>query len=155
MNAGTIATSVIFLVIGVVMFFIGLIVSPHALTDDGYNLRYFMFLMGGFFALIGIIMPAIGGLFFFLRRRKIENLLATGQRGTAKILQVKNTGITINDNPRLNFLLEMHFENYPPYQVWKKVTVAPEKMPAMQVGSSINVLADPDDPQNSRRIVVL
>ena len=153
--SGIFTTAGIFLVIGGGLFFGGLFVSPSATTDDGYNLRYFLFFMGGFFMFMGAAAVSFSTLNFYLRRRRIEKLLEIGQRGKAKILDIKETGIEINDNPRLNFLLEMYFENQNPYRVWKKVTVLTEELYKMQVGSTVNVLGDPNDPQNSKRIEIL
>jgi len=141
-----------FFLVGCGLIAAGFFTDMSALTDDGFNLKYFFFAMGGFF----IVFPAIvvGGIFAFslVKQKRMQNLMETGTQGTAKVLRLEDTGVRINDNPRVNILLEMHFEGYQPYQVWKKVTIPLINLSQVQVGETVAVIADPNDPQNQKRI---
>ena len=88
-------------------------------------------------------------------KNKAEALKATGKRGDATVLQLEDTGIRINDNPRLNVLLEVHIPGYPPYQVRKTVAVPLIRTSQIQVGSNVSVLADPSQPSNPDKVGIL
>ena len=144
-----------FLIIGGGLIVWGLFTPMGALTDDGYNLRYFLFILGGFFVILPLFLTGILGLASFVKQRRINDLMETGKQGKAIILKLEDTGTRINDNPRVKMLLEMHFEGYQPYQVWKKITLPLIRMSQVQVGQEVAVLADPNDPQNSKRVALM
>jgi hypothetical protein len=132
----------------------GFITDTAALTSDGFNLQYFLFMFGGFF----VVFPAflIGGIFLFslAKQKRLRNIVETGKQGTAKVLRLEDTGVRINDNPRVNILLEMRIEGFQPYQAWKKVTVPMINLSQVQVGETIAVWADPHEPTNQKKIAL-
>ena len=89
------------------------------------------------------------------KKKKAEVLMATGSKGEATVLQLEDTGARINDNPRVNVLLEVRIPEYPPYQVQKTITVPRVRISQIQVGSVIAVLADPREPANPDKVGIL
>lgn len=130
----------------------GFLVDSASLTGDGFNLRITLIAAGGFFILLTGVIFGVIFLFAVVKQRRAQDLLETGKQGTARVLRLEDTGMRINDNPRVKLLLEMNFEGYQPYQVWKKVTVPMIYISQIQTGNTVRVLADPNDPQNQKRI---
>ncbi len=141
-----------FLIIGIGMIISGFYTDMTSLTSDGFNLKYFKFIFGGAFVVFPIVLFAIISLFALVKQSRANELLETGKQGTAKVIRLEDTGTRINNNPRVNILLEMDFEGYQTYQVWKKLTIPIIRLSQVQVGETIAVLADPHDPQNAKRI---
>lgn len=88
-------------------------------------------------------------------KKKADILKATGQKGDAKVLQLVDTGVRINDNPRVNLLLEVHIPGYPSYQVQKTVSIPKIRASQVQVGAVVPVLADPTQPDNPDKVGIL
>ena len=144
-----------FFLISGFFFYMGLTADEQALTDDGYNLKWFFFLMGTIFLFVPIAIISVILAFAVVKRNRMEELVATGKQGTAVVLELSDTGTRINDNPRVKLLLEIHIPNYQPYQAKKTVTLPIIYLPQVQTGSTINVLADPDQPNNEKRLGLL
>ncbi len=144
-----------FLVIGIGCLVGGFSADPSVVIDDGLSQRSFLFLLGGsflFFPLLIVIGLALGER---SKRRKMENLLATGQQGEAVILGLEDTGVRINDDPQVSVLLEVRIEGYSPYKIEKTLVVPMIRLPQVQVESTIQVLADPGEPNNPDKIELL
>ncbi len=144
-----------FLVSGL-LFYLGFTTDESALTDDGVmNRRLFLFLMGTVF----LVLPLAGSftilIWMMVKRKRINELVANGRQGTAVILELSDTGTTINDNPRIKLLLEIHLPNHQPYQAQKTVTLPLIYLPQVQTGSTIQILADPEQPNDEKRIALL
>jgi multisubunit Na+/H+ antiporter MnhC subunit len=137
------------------MFYSGFTADEKALTDDGYNLKWFFFLMGTAFLVIPLAISFGIAIWMVAKRKRMEELIATGKQGTAVVLELSDTGTRINDNPRVRLLLEIHIPNYQPYQAQKTVTLPLIYLPQVQTGSTINILADPAQPNNEKRIALL
>jgi hypothetical protein len=80
------------------------------------------------------------------KKKKAANLIETGALAVGTITRVRDTGTTINDNPRV----EMHFRLDPldgsaPLEVSKKATVSRVRIP--QAGQRYPVFYDAADPQ--------
>jgi hypothetical protein len=103
-------------------------------------------------AAVGISIPLIS---IRNKKKKTEALMATGSKGEASVLQVEDTGMKINDNPRVNVLLEVRIPGYAPYQVLKTVTVPRVRLSQIQVGSVVAVLADPTQQANPNKVGIL
>jgi hypothetical protein len=100
----------------------------------------------------------IGGIWFFMARtkkKKTAALMETGQQGVATVLSLEDTGMRINDDPRVKIGLQVQIEGYPPYQVIKTMTIPLIRMSQVQVGSTVSVLADPNEPQNPDKVGLL
>lgn len=137
------------------MFYGGLTADETALTDDGYNLRWFFFLMGTAFLVIPLATSFGILIWMMVKRKRIADLVATGKQGTAVILELSDTGVTINDDPRVALLLEIHIPNYQPYRARKTVTLPLIYLPQVQTGSTVQILADPEQPHEEKRIALL
>ena len=106
---------------------------------------------------LAITAAAIGIPIYMMRnnQKKLQNLAATGKQGEATILQMADTGMRINDNPRVSLLLEVRIPGYPPYQVQKTVTIDLIRMSQVQPGSVVIVLADPTQPANPDKVALM
>jgi hypothetical protein len=133
----------------------GFATDERALTDDGYNLKWFFFLMGAGFFMIPLVTSSAILLWLLVKRYRMRELAATGKPGTAVVLALSDTGVTINNDPRVKLRLQIHIPNYPPYEAIKTVTIPRLYVPQVQTGSTINILADPDQPNNEKRIGLL
>ena len=88
-------------------------------------------------------------------QKKAAALMATGTQGEATILQLADTGMRINDNPRVAMLLDVRIPGYPAYQVQKTMTVPLIRMSQVQAGSVVAVMADPNQPANPDKVGLL
>lgn len=140
-----------FLVLSITFIVWGFIADPEALTDDGYPLKPVLFFMGGSF----LFFPLLTWLAGFLKQRRLEELMQTGQQGQAVILSLEDTGVRIDDEPRVRLVLEVHVEGNAPYRVEKTTVVPLIRLPQVQVGSTVQVMADPKEPDNPNKIALL
>jgi hypothetical protein len=74
---------------------------------------------------------------------KKKDILSSGAQARALITRVDDTGMTINNNPRVKLTLQVQPEGDVPFEVTKKLTVSRLSIPA--VGSSIWVRYDVAD----------
>jgi hypothetical protein len=144
-----------FILVSAYMFYSGYTAADHETTGDGYNLKWFFYLMGtGFLVFpLGIGFAMLIGM--MIKKKRMDELIAEGKQGTAVVLQLADTGTKINGNPRVTLVLEIHIPNYQPYKAQKTVTIPIVFLSQVQTGSTINVLADPDQPNEEKRIALL
>lgn len=104
-----------------------------------------------------VVAAAVGIPIYMMRKNqsKMKNLMATGKQGEATILSMEDTGMRINDDPRLALTLEVRIPGYPPYQIRKTLTIEMIRMPQVQPGLVVAVLADPTDPTNPDKVGLL
>lgn len=108
-----------------------------------------------------ITIAAIAVPFIIIRRmnqnnqKKAEELMATGKQGEATILALQDTGMRINDDPRVAIVMEVRIPGYAPYQVQKTITLPLIRMSQVQVGSVVAVMADPTQPNNPDKVGLL
>ncbi len=88
-------------------------------------------------------------------RQRAEELAAVGVKGEATILAIQDTGMRINDNPRVAMVLEVHLPNMPAYQVQKTITISIVQLAQVQVGAIVGVLVDPSAPNNPDKVGIL
>jgi hypothetical protein len=74
---------------------------------------------------------------------KKKKVLAEGAQARAVVLSVQDTGMTINDNPRVQLTLQVSPEGEIPFQVTKKKTVSRVSIP--RPGDEFIVRYDPAD----------
>jgi hypothetical protein len=77
---------------------------------------------------------------------KKKKILSEGTQARAVVIDVQDTGVTINENPRVKLTLQVQPEGQAPFQVTKKQTVSRVAIP--RVGSEYLVRFDPSDPSN-------
>ena len=89
--------------------------------------------------------------------QKEKAFLAIGKRGKAKVLKVadKSRHTAKGTTPRAKLLLEVSVPNYPTYQVETTKDIPVIHAPRVQPGLTIDVLVDPDQPDNEDRIALL
>jgi hypothetical protein len=80
----------------------------------------------------------------FGNKKKKERILTDGISAEAVVLNVADTGVTINDNPRVKLTLQVQPEGDAPFQAEKKVTVSRVDIP--RPGDHMWVRYDPADP---------
>ena len=91
--------------------------------------------------------------FFFAAEARRFNILKRGEPAEASILEVKETGITIQKNyPVAKLRLEVRPGEGEPYRVWTKCMVNRFDIPAFQPGAVVQVMVDP---RNRRRVAVV
>jgi len=109
-----------------------------ALNGDG--LKYFIFFIFGSFiaAFIGlIVLLIVGGIYDFRIKR---NLRKIGKPATATILEIKDTGITLNKNP----LVELTVETKNHIKGTIRMYVSRIAIPT--IGDTVDILYNPEKP---------
>jgi hypothetical protein len=71
---------------------------------------------------------------------------ANGRPATATVLKIWETGVRVNDNPVVGFLLEVHAEGMEPYQAETKALISILQIPQIQPGAELKIKYDPEDP---------
>lgn len=121
--------------------------------------------MGGMELFIGLIVcvsvlaPLVitGGVFFFMfkKRQQTNQLIATGLPGQASIVAMGDTGMRINNQPRLQFTLDVQPlaapGQPPPFQPFRtdiQITVPMMAMARVSPGTVVPVKCDPQNPAN-------
>lgn len=137
-----------FLAVGIGMIYFGYQASPNALTDDGYPLKEFLYMMGAFFIIIPFI--SAGGLMLFYKRinDRETNLIEHGIQGEAEILHREQTGVYINELPQVKFLLKIKSPYGETYEVEHKYVVSMLDMGSINVGAKLPVFIDPNNEKN-------
>lgn len=141
-------TTLPLVVVGIIFIVLGVMADPSALTDDGYSLKNFFYLMGGAF----VIFPLIGalGVFFYYKRindREI-NLINNGIHAEAEILHREQTGTYINELPQVKFILSINHPELGLYEMEYKDVVSLLDMNSIVVGAKLPVLIDPNNEKN-------
>lgn len=94
-------------------------------------------------------------LYYRNQRQKAETLMATGTQGEATILALEDTGMLVNNQPRVRIRLEVRIPGYAPYQIEKAMTIPLIRLSQVQVGSVVAVMADPTQPNNPDKVGLL
>ena len=77
---------------------------------------------------------------------KKKKILSEGIQARAIVLNVQDTGMTVNDNPRVKLTLQVQPEGQIPFEVTKKQTVSRVAIP--RIGDEFLVRYDPSDQSN-------
>lgn len=105
--------------------------------------------------LAAILLTAGISIFVSLHRRTaglvsaktLTRLREKGRPVRAEILELQDTGMTVDDDPVVQLTLRIHDDTRPPYQVRIKQLVSRLAAHQLTAGSTIEALADPDNPQ--------
>ena len=82
---------------------------------------------------------------FTSKRKQAEDLFQTGAKGVGTLLQVRDTGMTINDNPRVKMVFRVEpIDGSPPFDAEKTTTVSRVEIPRQ--GDRYPVWYDADEP---------
>lgn len=127
----------VFLVMGVI--FLG---GARGVGDDAA-----LAFVGGLFGVMGLAFIAVDVWRFRGELRKVR-LRASGVKGTAKVVDVRDTGVTVNNNPMVNFDLEVTLPGQSPFRTHKRAVISRLSVGALMPGATIPVLADPNRPKD-------
>jgi len=83
------------------------------------------------------------------RRRAQQFIQTTGRPARARILNVSDTGVTVNNNPRINMTIQVEAEGIEPYTITKSSTVSRLAIP--RAGEVYEAYYDP---ANLKRVVI-
>lgn len=131
--------------IGIIGGIIGLLVGVGAVVATGGK--------SGIWMGLGMLV-IFGGMFylfwrlFFKPMLNTSRLQKTGLSGTAKILEVKDTGVTINNNPQVKLVLEVKNSFGQKYNTQCRVLVSRINPNAYMPGMEVPVKIDPKNEQN-------
>jgi len=75
-------------------------------------------------------------------------LQETGEPAEATILEIWDTGMTVNDDPVVRFLLEVHPAGKPGYQAETKLRISRLAISRFQPGAVVPVRIDPGHPKH-------
>ncbi len=82
---------------------------------------------------------------FSSKKQKAEDLMANGSKGAGTVVSVRDTGTTINDNPRVEMVFRVEpLDGGPAFDLTKKTTVSRVEIPRQ--GDRYPVWYDPQDP---------
>ncbi len=131
--------------IGIIGGIIGLLVGVGAVVTTGGKSGIWMGLgmlvfFGGMFYLFYRI--------FFKPMINANRLQKTGLPGTARILEVKDTGVTINNNPQVKLMMELKNSFGQKYNTQCRVLVSRINPNAFMPGMEVPVKIDPKNEQN-------
>jgi hypothetical protein len=74
-----------------------------------------------------------------------QRLMATGRQGTATVTAIRDTGLTVNENPQVELDLQVTVDGAAPYAVTHRQVVSRVAIPAFQPGATVPVRVDPAD----------
>jgi hypothetical protein len=82
------------------------------------------------------------------KKKKAQELFETGSKGVGTVLQVQDTGTTINDNPRVRMVFRVEpLDGAAAFDAQKTSTVSRVEIPRQ--GDRYPVWYDPSDPANT------
>ena len=104
-----------------------------------------------------IVAASIAVRFILMRnnQKRAQELMAVGTQGEATVLALQDTGMFINNNPRVSMLLEIRVGNLAPYQVQKVVTIPIIRLSQIQVGAVVPVMVDMSNPTHPDKVGLL
>jgi hypothetical protein len=75
-----------------------------------------------------------------------EDLRASGVPATATILRIWDTGMTVNDDPVVGFLLQVHRQDGADYEAETRLLISRLQIPQIQPGAVVSVRYDRSNP---------
>ena len=87
----------------------------------------------------------------FSGRKEACEIVAIGTSATAKIVRLVDTGTTINQDPVVEFVLEVRPGEGGPYEAHSKALISRLEVPQFQPGRVVPVKVDPKD---ARRVAI-
>lgn len=84
------------------------------------------------------------GIFGKSKAQKAQDLMATGSKGVGTVVSVRDTGMTVNDNPRVEMVFRVEpLDGSPTMDLTKKTTVSRVEIPRQ--GDRYPIWYDPQD----------
>ena len=143
-----------FLLGGAGLIYWGYITEAKSLTDNE-SPKLILYIFGGLLIAIPLLISLVSFRGAVKIKNRIQEIVTYGKSGTAKIIKLSDTGVTINDNPRVKLELEISIPNYPNYFAQKTLVIPMINISQVQPDLIVNVLADPEDKYNEDRIGVI
>jgi hypothetical protein len=85
---------------------------------------------------------------FKSKRKQAAELFETGQRGAGTVISVQDTGMTVNDNPRVKMVFRVEpLDGSPAFDATKTTTVSRVEIPRQ--GDRYPIWYDAQDPSNT------
>jgi len=78
--------------------------------------------------------------------RQAQELEKTGQTAEATILEIRDSGITVNNDPVVDFVLEVRPEGKEAYKAKTRMRISRIEIPQFQPGALVQVNYDPNNP---------
>lgn len=137
-----IITLISFGVVIVLMF-----VGPDKMSFSGTNLKE-LFASGEIWGIIvvPIVMVVTMMILFGVFRSMFPAKIKNGVRAPATVIEVRDTGVTINDNPQVGLLLEVKPRDRATFLAEAKMVVSRLNAALVQPGVAAEVVFDPDKP---------
>jgi hypothetical protein len=127
-------------VLAVLAFGVFRLSGEYAWSELPVPVRYLLLVIG-FFVLASTGLQVGASIVRGLANRAV---LAEGKSATAEIVQVRDTGESINDNPVVDVLLEVRPPDRSPFQAEAQLIVSRLQIPQFQPGAFVQVKYDPD-----------
>lgn len=135
---------VIFLLMAAGFFYWSYLASAAGNTSQASEL----FWTGLLIAVI-IVATTIGIFgFYYYSNKKEAYLMEKGIQGEAKVLEVQQTGMYVNNLPQVKFLLEINIPGEVPYKLEHKEVKSYIGLGNFAVGATLPVYVDPKNPKN-------
>ena len=85
---------------------------------------------------------------FKSKKKQAAELFESGTKGAGTVISVQDTGMTINDNPRVKMVFRIEpLDGTPPFDAEKTTTVSRVEIPRQ--GDRYPIWFDPDDPMKT------
>lgn len=97
-------------------------------------------------AALSALASGCGGLIdHYTGEKDNKQIRATGVPADATIVQIWDTGVTVNNDPVVGFLLDVHPDSQAAFQARTKALVSRLAVPRVQPGAKLKVFFDPKD----------
>lgn len=83
----------------------------------------------------------------FTGEGEAKKIRALGVPAEATVLRIWDTGVTVNEDPVVGFLLDVKPANQPSFQAETKSLISRLAVPRVQPGARLSVMYDPKDPR--------
>ncbi|MEW6367848.1 MAG: DUF3592 domain-containing protein [Acidobacteriota bacterium] len=136
-----------FVVLGAIFILLGWRAHPADLTDDGYSLKWFWYVMGSWF--IGLTLVVFGGIYIWAARsgNRLRRIRERGRRGLATVLEAEATGGMFNNLPQVEMQLQVYIDGMQSYTLTHREYMDLLNLAALRKGAQVAVLVDPSDPR--------
>lgn len=135
----------IFTIVGLGLIAGGYLADPGSTTDDGYPLKSFLYLLGGFFIVWPIVL--FGVIRYFLRRAiaRQQYLVKNGIKGKARVLNMRSNHVYINRVPQMVMDLHVQTELGEQYETTYTKAVPLHYYNIIRPDAELPVYIDPDN----------
>ncbi|WP_238007693.1 hypothetical protein KZZ52_50720 [Dactylosporangium sp. AC04546] len=143
LSANRISAYVMFFV-AVVEFVVGAVLLTMSTVESLSSAGTTLMIVGGFLILSGVIMVLVG-VRFLKKYAEGRRLQENGVAGTAQVLQARQTGVLVNNQPQVALDLRVTCPGHGTYEVRRKEIVPMLLLSRVTSGQPLTVLVDPQD----------